>query len=249
MDRLPNGRAARLCRAALIGLGLVLAVQARATAAEDLRPGRHGRVQHQAGARPLTVHRVARREGLPRPLLVRREVAPIDRDFVFRDWNDTRLTRWGPFRFGGNVFYGDGRGDPINYGNPTLAGIAGYGPARGGFGGPHFDSVGGFHPGPGPDAKEDDDYASGSINTPDYDGPVPNYGSAAQRVGALNGGVRLTPVRASAGEGGPRRPVVARATLPVPAAPRAPVANDDDDALPLGGIDGDPDGDKDDDIF
>ena len=60
-------------------------------------------------------------------------------------WNDPRLYYFGPFRTGGDVFYGDVAGNPITRGNAQLGQIAGYGPANGGFGGPHFDAVGGFH--------------------------------------------------------------------------------------------------------
>ncbi len=161
-------------------------------------PGHHLRT---ATMRPLTVHRRVYR-------IVRGPVF-VDRGYVrapglFRRWNDPDLDSFGGWRIGGDNFYGDERGDTITRGNATIGQIAGYGPARGGYGGPHFDSVGGFHNGPGPDAQEDADYASGSISQPDYGGIVPHYASVRQRVAALGTGipirVRPSPVayRASA---------------------------------------------------
>ena len=117
-----------------------------------------------------------------------------------RRWNDPNLESFGGWRVGGDNFYGDGAGDTITRGNSTLGAISGYGAARGGYGGPHFDSVGGFHNGPGPDAQEAADYASGSISRPDYGDVVPHYPSVKARVAALTGGapVRARPARFSA---------------------------------------------------
>ncbi len=86
------------------------------------------------------------------------------------------------------MFYGDQAGNPITRGNAGLGEVAGYGAARGGFGGPHFDAVGGFHQGPGPDAKVDNDYATGSLSRPYYGDIEPRYPSVPERAAALTGG-------------------------------------------------------------
>ncbi len=232
---------ARAASAVFLFLGMLGAAGAAerpadAPSGDGLRPG-GARVRHGArlAARPLTV-RVRPNRILPRE--ARRDDAPPVDDFVFRDWNDTRLRTLYGFRLGGNVFYGDGRGDPINYGNATLAGIAGYGGARGGFGGPHFDSVGGFHPGPGPEYKESLDYASGRIWTPEYDVPQPRYPSVSGRVAALNAGI--APAGYVVG-GEPRaRPAVRYTStrvrqapsLPAPTPPAARDGNDEDGGRP-----------------
>ena len=165
-----------------------------AHAAEAVRrPAAHG----PAVARPRPVRTAA-----ARPLTIRRRAgaAPVDvvggpgiygDDYLVRQhaWNDPRLYYFGPFRTGGQSFYGDQAGNPITRGNAGLGQIAGYGGARGGYGGPHFDSVGGFHNGPGPDFKVDNDYASGSLSRPDYGDLQPRYPSVASRVATLNTGV------------------------------------------------------------
>ena len=131
-------------------------------------------------------------------MTIRRRVSrPVDvvasPSFVYEvpqhSWNDPRLYYFGPFRTGGDVFYGDVAGNPITRGNAQLGQIAGYGPANGGFGGPHFDAVGGFHNSPGPDAGVDADYASGSLSRPDYGDVTPHYASVKARVASLNQGV------------------------------------------------------------
>ncbi len=143
------------------------------------------RALRTAAVKPLTIR--------PRPA-----PAPVDvvgngfygDDYLVRQhsWNDPRLYYFGPFRTGGDVFYGDQAGDTITRGNAGLGEVAGYGAARGGFGGPHFDAVGGFHQGPGPDAKVDNDYATGSLSRPYYGDVEPNYPSVPQRAAALTGG-------------------------------------------------------------
>ena len=142
-----------------------------------------------------------------RPLTIRRRGRPVDvvadePGFLYEvpqhSWNDPRLYYFGPFRTGGEVFYGDEAGNPITRGNSELGMISGYGGARGGYGGPHFDAVGGFHNGPGPDAKIDNDYASGSLSRPDYAFPPPRYPSVQARVATLDKGVvSNTPAYAS----------------------------------------------------
>ena len=142
------------------------------------------RVVRSAAARPLTIRR---RAGIA-PVGV---AAGYGDEFLVRQhgWNDPRLYYFGPFRTGGESFYGDQAGNPITRGNAGLGQIAGYGGARGGYGGPHFDSVGGFHYGPGPDVKIDRDYASGSLSRPDYGDIEPRYPSPRERVATLNAGV------------------------------------------------------------
>jgi hypothetical protein len=160
----------------------------------------------RSAAHPRPVRTVAR------TLTIRRHIArPVDvvgtPGFAYvvpqHRWTDPRLYYFGPFRTGGEVFYGDQAGRPITRGNSELGMISGYGGARGGFGGPHFDSVGGFHNGPGPTAKIDDDYASGSLSRPDYGDIEPRYPGARARAAALNEGVvprgSLTPVSDRAG--------------------------------------------------
>ncbi len=149
------------------------------------RPVAHPRAVRSAQARPLTI----RRRADARPVAVA-AVPDFADDYIVRQhgWNDPRLYYFGPFRTGGDVFYGDQAGDTITRGNAGLGQVAGYGAARGGFGGPHFDSVGGFHDSPGPDAGIDDDYASGSLSRPDY-AFAPHYPSVTQRVAALDAGV------------------------------------------------------------
>ena len=165
-----------------------------------------GPVQAQADdvvKRPVTVHHPRGPRATPvrtaeHPLTIRRRVArPVDvvasPSFVYEvpqhSWNDPRLYYFGPFRTGGDVFYGDVAGNPITRGNAQLGQIAGYGPANGGFGGPHFDAVGGFHDSPGPDAGIDADYASGSLSRPDYGDVTPHYASVKARVDSLDRGV------------------------------------------------------------
>ena len=122
-------------------------------------------------------------------------------DYLVRQhsWNDPRLYYFGPFRTGGDVFYGDQAGDSITRGNAGLGQVAGYGAALGGFGGPHFDAVGGFHQGPGPDARIDNDYATGSLSRPDYGDLEPHYASVAERAAALDAGRGLRPASATSG--------------------------------------------------
>ena len=147
-------------------------------------PAARPRAIRTAAARPLTIRR-------------RAGVAAVGvagfygDDYLVRPhgWNDPRLYYFGPFRTGGETFYGDQAGNPITRGNAGLGQIAGYGGARGGYGGPHFDSVGGFHQGPGPDFKVDNDYASGSLSRPDYGDLQPRYPSVGARVASLNTGV------------------------------------------------------------
>ncbi|RYC30691.1 hypothetical protein D3273_17765 [Lichenibacterium minor] len=155
----------------------------------------------RVAARPRAVRTAA----AERPLTIRRRAArgPVDvvgdgfygDDYLVRQhsWNDPRLYYFGPFRTGGETFYGDQAGNPITRGNAGLGQIAGYGAARGGFGGPHFDAVGGFHQGPGPDAKIDGDFASGSLSRPYYGDIEPRYPSVTDRVASLNGGVVSRP--------------------------------------------------------
>ncbi len=159
------------------------AAAARPVAARG--PVGRARAVRSAEARPLTI----RRRAGARPVEV--AAAPdFGDDYLVRQhgWDDPRLYRFGPFRTGGDVFYGDQAGDTITRGNAGLGQVAGYGAARGGFGGPHFDAVGGFHDGPGPDAGIDDDYASGSLSRPDY-AFAPHYPSVTQRVASLDAGV------------------------------------------------------------
>lgn len=143
-----------------------------------------------AAERPLTI----RRRGAPGPVDVVGDGFYGD-DYLVRQhsWNDPRLYYFGPFRTGGEVFYGDEAGNPITRGNAGLGQIAGYGPARGGFGGPHFDAVGGFHQGPGPDAKIDSDYATGSLSRPYYGDIEPRYPGVTERVATLNAGAVSRP--------------------------------------------------------
>lgn len=183
-----------LIASGLLALTAGVVVIDRAHAAESLvrRPA----VQHRPAARLRAVRTAA-----ARPLTIRRRVGarPVDvvagpglyDDYVVRQhgWNDPRLYYFGPFRTGGDVFYGDEAGNPITRGNAALGRIAGYGPARGGFGGPHFDAVGGFHNGPGPDAGIDSDYASGSLSRPDYGDMVPRYPSVKEQVASLDKGM------------------------------------------------------------
>ena len=183
---------------ALIASGLLIltagVVVDRANAAESVarRPVLHHgptarfRSVRTAAVRPLTIRR---RAGV-RPIEVVRGPGVYDNGLVRQHaWNDPRLYYFGPFRTGGEVFYGDEAGNPITRGNAGLGRVAGYGPARGGFGGPHFDAVGGFHNGPGPDAGIDADYASGSLSRTDYGDIVPRYPSVRARVASLDAGV------------------------------------------------------------
>jgi hypothetical protein len=175
-----------------LAAGVVVLDEAHAAEAVVRRPAAHGaavrtRLARTAAARPLTIRR-------------RAGVGPVDAvggpgywgdEYFVRQhaWNDPRLYYFGPFRTGGESFYGDQAGNPITRGNAGLGQIAGYGGARGGYGGPHFDSVGGFHNGPGPDFKLDNDFASGSLSRPDYGDIEPRYPSVAARVATLNAGV------------------------------------------------------------
>ena len=166
--------------AALAGL---LLASANPSAAQEASVGGHR--QHAvrtAGAPPLTVRRLHRR-----PVIV--EAYVPDGPAFLRRWNDTRLYSFYGWRLGGDNFYGDQEGSPITRGNASLGAIAGYGPAMGGYGGPHFDSVGGFHDGPGPQAQEDEDYATGSVSRPDYGNIVPRYPSIRAQVALLNAGL------------------------------------------------------------
>ena len=176
---------------ALIG-GVVALDDAHAAEAVVRRPAVQGsvakaRLARTAAARPLTI----RRRGRVGPVDVVGGPGYYGDDYLVRQhaWNDPRLYYFGPFRTGGETFYGDQAGSPITRGNAGLGQIAGYGGARGGYGGPHFDSVGGFHNGPGPDSKVDNDYASGSLARPDYGDIEPRYPSVAARVSSLNNGV------------------------------------------------------------
>lgn len=179
-----------LTLAALAGFSVLITTPATAQQSN----GRHRLIPHLRAVPPvagrvLTVHR-----RVPRYAAVRGTGAGLYGEGYYgpallRRWNDPNLYSFGGWRFGGDAFYGDTRGDPITRGNATLGAISGYGGARGGYGGPHFDSVGGFHNGPGPDAGEAAAYASGSISTPVYDRPMPNYPSIKARVAALNTGV------------------------------------------------------------
>lgn len=198
---------------------LVLLLPAGPSAAETVL--RH-RVVHlrpvRVAARPLVVHRRVARVA-PVPDVAVRSVDPVP---AFHGWNDPDLESFGGWRFGGDIFYGDQEGDPITRGNAGLGMIAGYGPARGGFGGPHFDAVGGFHNGPGPDAQEAADYATGQIWRPDYGGIVPTYPSPRQRVALLDRGVPMArPIRATLRTAPPPLP------RPLPAPQRAEPADDD----------------------
>ncbi len=159
----------------------------------------------KAKARAAGRLRPARTAAADRPLVIRRRAAPgpydvvgtgfYGDDYLVRQhgWNDPRLYYFGPFRTGGETFYGDQAGNPITRGNSGLGQIAGYGAARGGYGGPHFDAVGGFHQGPGPDFKIDNDYATGSLSRPEYGDIEPRYPSVSQRVANLNAGAASRP--------------------------------------------------------
>ena len=163
---------------------------AHAQDASIRRPAAHPRVP---GAVRPRANRVAER-----PLTIRRRARPVavvgaEPGFLYEvpqhRWNDPRLYYFGPFRTGGDVFYGDEAGNPITRGNSELGMISGYGGARGGYGGPHLDAVGGFHNGPGPDAKIDNAYGTGSLSTPDYAFAPPRYPSPTERVETLDKGV------------------------------------------------------------
>ena len=54
----------------------------------------------------------------------------------------------------GIIFTATSAATPSPAATPSLGMIDEYGGARGGYGGPHFDSVGGFHDGAGPGAQE-----------------------------------------------------------------------------------------------
>ncbi len=166
--------------------------QAAAAEAVVRRPAVHGpvarpRPSHTATARPLTIRR---RTTVP-PIDIVGGPGDFGNDYIVRQhaWNDPRLYKFGPFRTGGDIFYGDQAGNPIARGNADLGQVAGFGSARGGYGGPHFDAVGGFHNGPGPDFKTDKDYASGSLSRPDYGEIDPRYSSVAVRAASLMTGV------------------------------------------------------------
>ena len=181
--------------------GGVLALTASIAVLNEARAAEAGlrRPVARAAARPRAVRTAA-----ARPLTIRRRagLSPVGvagvaggpgfygDEYIVRQhaWNDPRLYYFGPFRTGGQTFYGDQAGNPITRGNAGLGQIAGYGGARGGYGGPHFDAVGGFHYGPGPDFKTDNDYASGSLSRPDYGDIEPRYPSVSSRVATLNAG-------------------------------------------------------------
>lgn len=184
---------------ALVASGL-LALTSCVVAVDDAH-AEDATVRHPV-VRAVAARPRAARTAAVHPLLIRRRaaVAPVGvvggpgfygDDQLLRQhaWNDPRLSYFGPFRTGGQVFYGDQAGSPITRGNAGLGMIAGYGAANGGYGGPHFDSVGGFHGGPGPDVEIDADYASGSLSRPDYAVAAPVYPSVTERVAALDGGV------------------------------------------------------------
>ena len=187
--------ASALILGGLLAMAAALAGAGQAHAAGDgawrpavrTAPARKARPVRVAAARPLTI----RRRAAIAPAAVVGGPGFYGDDYLVRQhsWNDPRLYYFGPFRTGGEVFYGDEAGNPITRGNAGLGRIAGYGPARGGFGGPHFDAVGGFHQGPGPDFGIDSDYASGSLSRPDYGELVPVYPSAQARLAALGHGV------------------------------------------------------------
>ena len=178
-----------------LSAGLAVTDEARAQDAVVSRPAVRTPATRAASVRPRGVRTAAARPLTIRPRAERRPVDIVGGPGAYGDeyllrphaWNDPRLYYFGPFRTGGEVFYGDQAGDPGTRGNAGLGQVAGYGPARGGFGGPHFDTVGGFHNGPGPDAKIDDDYASGSLSRPDYVGQ-PRYPSVKQQASTLSGG-------------------------------------------------------------
>lgn len=185
-DMIRRGALAAAVLAAVLAGGAAEAQDAPRRAAVQ-RPALHPRPVRTAAARPLTIRR--------RPVAGAVDVVGgpgfYGDDYLVRQhgWNDPRLYYFGPFRTGGEVMYGDEAGNPITRGNAGLGRIAGYGPARGGFGGPHFDAVGGFHQGPGPDFKIDRDYASGSISRPDYGDIEPRYPGVKEQVASLNQGV------------------------------------------------------------
>ena len=197
---------------ALIGVGMIAVAaglcfvdQAHAEDAVT-RPVAGARaVRGRVAAHPRAVRTAA----AERPLTIRRRAAagPVDAvgdgfsgdSYLVRQhsWNDPRLYYFGPFRTGGEVFYGDQAGNPITRGNAGLGQVAGYGAARGGFGGPHFDAVGGFHQGPGPDAKIDEDYASGSLSRPYYGEIAPRYPTVKERAAGLDAGAVSRPAGAT----------------------------------------------------
>ena len=192
MTYIPSRGASTLIAGGLVALAAATLVldQAQAQEAAIRRPVTRPRV---AGAVRPRQARVAEHA-----LTIRRRARPVavvagEPGFVYavpqHSWNDPRLYYFGPFRTGGEVFYGDQAGNPITRGNSELGMISGYGSARGGYGGPHFDAVGGFHRGPGPDAKIDADYASGSLSTPEYAFAPPRYPSVPERVATLDRGV------------------------------------------------------------
>lgn len=168
---------------AAVALAGLLLASANASAAQDTAVKVHRQHPVRTAAAPaLTVHRLHRR-----PVFADAYI-PENPAFL-RRWNDTRLYSFYGWRLGGDNFYGDRDGSPITRGNASLGTIAGYGPAMGGYGGPHFDSVGGFHNGPGPEAREDEDYATGSVSRPDYGDIVPRYPSIRAQVALLNAGL------------------------------------------------------------
>lgn len=192
---LNNARGAvALIAGGVLALAASVAVLNEAHAAEDglrrpvTRPAAVARPRgaRTAAARPLTI----RRRAALGPVGVAGGPGFYGDEYLVRQhgWNDPRLYYFGPFRTGGQSFYGDQAGNPITRGNAGLGQIAGYGGARGGYGGPHFDAVGGFHNGPGPDAKLDNDFASGSLSRPDYGDLDPRYPSVSARVASLNAG-------------------------------------------------------------
>ena len=181
-------------------VGSALALTASIMALDDARAD--DAAVRRPAARAVAAHPRAVRHAAARPLTIRPRAAPVPIDVVGgagfygedqllrqHGWNDPRLSYFGPFRTGGQVFYGDQAGSPITRGNAGLGMIAGFGSASGGYGGPHFDSVGGFHGGPGPDGGIDADYASGSLSRPDYAVAAPVYPGVTERVAALDGGV------------------------------------------------------------
>lgn len=178
-----NGKATHFGRSAGAAMVALLLASAGASAQDVAQPAPRSHRVRTAAAPPVTVHRLHR----IRPLIVEADVA--GGPAFLRRWNDTRLYSFYGWRLGGDNFYGDQEGSPITRGNASLGAIAGYGPAMGGYGGPHFDSVGGFHNGPGPEAQEDDDYATGSVSRPDYGDIVPRYPSIKAQVAALNTGL------------------------------------------------------------
>ena len=128
-----HARAAMTRLATGLTLALTIAGAAQAQDAAPLRRAAPGHGVRIASERPLTVRHY-------RPHLISGEPIVAEDGFydglgIFRRWNDPRLDSVYGWRLGGDNFYGDSAGDPITRGNAGLGMIAGYGPARGGYGG------------------------------------------------------------------------------------------------------------------